>query len=151
MDKVLVETSVEIAAKPMTVFLAIADPKVQMTFDSDFEGRQLTEGPIGKGTRFWARIKGLGSANYEYSEFESGHLIEHATKTPMGRLHYRLEFSGTPAGTRFVQRNTGDLNLLGVLVLPFMKGRLEARQRVLNERVKAYAEGLKAAPLTHPG
>ena len=120
MDKVLVEHSVEIAAKPMTVFLAIADPKVQMTFDQDFEGRKLSEGPIGKGTRFWARVKGLGSVDYEYSEFESGQLIEHATKTPMGPVHYRLEFSAAPAGTRFVQRTTGDPNLLGVVVLPLM-------------------------------
>ena len=147
MDKVLVEHSVEIAATPMTVFLAIADPKVQMTFDKDFEGRKLSEGPIGKGTRFWARIKGLGQGTeYEYSEFESGHLIEHATKTPMGRLHYRLECSASGAGTRFVQRSTGDPNLLGVVVLPFMKGRREARTRVFGERIKAYAEGLKAAP-----
>ena len=117
-----------------------------MTFDKDFEGRKLTEGPIGKGTRFRSRIKGLGSGDYEYSEFESGHLIEHAMKTPMGRLHYRLECSDAPAGTRFVQRTTGDPNLLGVVVLPLMKGRLEARARVFSERVKAYAEGLKAAP-----
>ena len=144
--KVLFEYSVDISARPAAAFAAIADPKVQMTFDQDFEGEKLTEGPIGRGTRFRGRIKGLGSADYEYSEFESGHLIEHATKTPMGRLRYRFEFSAAPAGTRLVQRSTGDLNLLGVVILPLMKGRVEARMRVLNSRIKTYAEGLKATP-----
>ncbi len=147
MDKVLAENSVEIAAKPMTVFLAIADPKVQMTFDKDFEaGEKLTEGPIGRGTRFRGRFKGMGSVEYEYSGFEPGRLIESTVKTPMGRLHHRFEFAEASVGTRLVQKMTGDLNLLAVVILPFMKGGLEARTRVLNTRIKAYAEGIKTAP-----
>jgi len=125
------------------VFAALADPEVQVGYDRDFRSvEKLTQGPIGKGTRFRGDFKGMGKVEYEYAEFEPIRLIEHAVKWPFGAVRHRFDFQPSGDGTRLAQAITLRPNLLGRLLWPLLLRDLVGRRlRTVNRLVKAYVEG----------
>ena len=141
-----VSDSVVIARNPAAVFAAIEDPTVQMTFDDMIRSvERLTDGPIGKGTRFRGDFKGMGTVEYEYADFEAGRRIVHGVRMPFGGMRHAFALSPEGGGTRLVQTIDADLNLLGKLLWPLMMQRM-FRQRVasLNGRIKTFVESRPA-------
>jgi uncharacterized protein YndB with AHSA1/START domain len=138
-----VQDSTSIASRAETVFDALADPAVQVTYDGQMfrSVQKLTPGPISRGTHFRGDFKGMGKVEYEYSEFEPNQLIEHAVKMPFGHARHRFEFQPQGDGTRLVQTITVFPNLLGRLLWPVIIQRMMSKRvRTLNALVKAYAE-----------
>src|SRR5688572_21682633 len=110
-----VSGTVVIQRPPASVFAAIEDPKVQMTFDPMFRGvEQLTPGPIARGTRFRGDFKGMGKVEYEYADFEPGRRIVHAVRMPFGGMRHAFELAPEGAtATQLAQSMDAELNLLG--------------------------------------
>lgn len=143
-----VTNSVLIAGPGASVFAAIEDPKVQMTFDEMIRSvDKVTDGPIGKGTRFRGEFKGFGKVEYEYIDFEAGRLVVHGVKMPFGQMQHRFEVAPEGSGsTRLVQSITAELNLLGKILWPIMMRRnMTARVTTLNALIKKFVESTPAS------
>jgi uncharacterized protein YndB with AHSA1/START domain len=138
-----VSNEITIARPVDVVFGALADPKVQTTYDSEMmrSVEQLTDGPIRQGTRFRGDFKGMGKVEYEYSQFEPNRLIEHAVQMPFGAMRHRFEFELQAGSTRLTQTIEARLNLLGQILWPLMMQRMMSKRvATLNGLVKRYVE-----------
>ena len=103
---------------------------------------QLTPGPIGRGTHFRGKFKGLGWLECTYDEYEQKSLIQVAVKMPFGAARHRFEFQPTDHGSRLTQRMVVETNLIGAVLWPLMvKRMMQNRVRTLNGLVKRYVEG----------
>jgi uncharacterized protein YndB with AHSA1/START domain len=144
-----VSSSIVINRSPDEVFAAIADPQVQVTYDGETyrSAEKLTDGPIGKGTRFRGDFTGMGKVEYEYSEFEPGRLIQHRVMLPAGKVFHRFELSPEAGGTRLTQSIDTDPSLLGrILWSLVLEKKLRDRVKTLNARVRTFVEsGSRAA------
>ena len=141
-----VQDSIEINAPVHQAFEALADPAQQMKFDGDMmlSCEKISDGPIGKGTRFRGRFKGMGTMEYSYSEFIPDQLIEHAVQMPFGSLRHRFQFEANGGGTRLTQQATLQPNFAGKIMWPLMmKNMLSKRLQTLNVLVKGFAEAKK--------
>jgi len=138
-----VSDTVSINAPVSSVFAALADPEVQIRYDGEmFKAvEKLSPGPIGPGTRFRGRFKGMGNVEYSYDEFVDSQLIQHAVKMPFGAASHRFEFRPDTDGTTLAQSISVRPNLLGKIMWPLvMKRMMTKRVRTLNRLVKGYAE-----------
>ncbi len=138
-----VSDSIRIDRPPTDVFAALADPRVQITYDGEMmkSVEQLSPGAIGKGTRFRGNFKGMGNVEYEYADFEQDRLIEHGVRTPFGSARHRFEFTPEGSGTRLTQSITVKPNLVGQILWPvLMKRMMSKRAQTLDRLVKAYVE-----------
>lgn len=138
-----IQQSVDIHGPVEKAFAAMADPKNQMQFDSEMMRKceKISEGPIGKGTRFRGTFKGMGEMEYEYSDFKENSTIEHAVRMPFGFLRHRFEFKPTPNGTQFTQSMNFQPNFFGKIMWPVaMKGMMTKRLNTLNGLLKNYIE-----------
>jgi uncharacterized protein YndB with AHSA1/START domain len=138
---------VAIQSPPHDVFAALADPQVQMTYDGEMmlAVEKLTAGPIGKGTTFRGKFKGMGSVDYTYAAFDEDRLIEHSVRMPFGPARHRFEFFQEGTGTRLQQTITAEPNLIGRLLWPIViKGQCDKRIATLNARVKRHVEASRS-------
>jgi uncharacterized protein YndB with AHSA1/START domain len=138
-----VEKSTEIKGSVNRVFEALANPENQMKFDGDMmrSCEKISEGPIGKGTRFRGDFRGMGKMEYEYSEFTENSLIEHAVRMPFGSMKHRFRFEPTSDGTRLTQTIVLKPNIIGQIMWPLaMKGMTSKRMQTLNGLLKQYVE-----------
>ena len=138
-----VEATVDIPRPVQKVFAALADPKTQMMYDGEMfmAIEQLTPGPIGRGTRFRGKFKGMGWLECTYDEYEVGSLIQVAVKMPFGAARHRFEFQPTDQGSRLKQRMIVETNLIGAALWPLIvKRMMQKRVRTLNGLVKQYVE-----------
>jgi len=139
-----VSDSVTIAKPPPEVFAAIENPEVQITYDGQmFKAvEKLTDGPIGKGTRFRGTFKGMGKVEYTYDEFEPNQLIQHAVKMPFGQSRHRFEITPEGDSSRLTQSISVEPNILGRIMWPLiMRRMMRKRVSTLNSLVKSYVEG----------
>ena len=139
-----VEATVDIPHPVQKVFAALSDPNTQMTYDGEmFKAiEQQTPGPIGRGTRFRGKFKGMGWLECMYDEYEEERLIQVAVKMPFGAARHRFEFQPTDQGSRLIQRMIVEPNLIGAVLWPLMVRRMmQERVRTLNSLVKRYVEG----------
>jgi uncharacterized protein YndB with AHSA1/START domain len=138
-----VSDSVQIQRPVEKVFGALADPQVQMRYDGEMmrANEQISPGPIGKGTRFRGKFKGMGTLEYAYEEFEPNRLIQVFVKIPFGRMRHRFEFAAEGDGTRLSQSISMELNALGSILWPvMMKRMMQKRVRTLDGLVKRFVE-----------
>ena len=138
-----VSDSIMIGKPTAEVFAAIENPEVQITYDGEmFKGvEKLTDGPIGKGTRFRGTFKGMGKVEYSYDEFEPNHLIQHAVKMPFGPFRHRFEITAEGDSSRLTQSISVEPNILGRIMWPLiMRRMMRSRVSTLNGLVKSYVE-----------
>lgn len=138
-----VSQTVVISSSPAEVFAALADPQIQIRYDSATyrSSEQLTSGPIGKGTRFRGKFKGMGSVEYEYDEYKEDSLIQHYVRMPFGAARHRFEFEPVDGDTRLTQWMRIEPNALGRILWPVaIKRMMVKRLTELNGRVKRYVE-----------
>lgn len=129
-----------IQAPPERVFQAAADPETQLRWDSDTlqSVEKLTPGPLGKGSRYRGRFKGMGTVEYEFAEFDAPRRFAHMTRVPFGAMHHRLTFEAAPEGTRLTQEGWLEPNLLGRLIAPIANRMLSRRLPIVAHELQEY-------------
>ena len=137
------QQSIDINGPVNTVFAALADPVNQMKFDGDMmqSCEKISDGAIGKGTRFRGKFKGMGTVEYRYSGYEENKLIEHDVRMLFGNMRHRFQFEPTTQGTRLTQTINLDANFIGNLLWSLMlKKNMDKRLSTLNSLLKNYSE-----------
>jgi uncharacterized protein YndB with AHSA1/START domain len=123
-----------------TVFAAASDPLLQLEWDAVTLRRveEMSDGPLGVGTRYRGRLRGLGEVDYEIAAFERDRRLVHIAALPMGELEHSFVFDAAPEGTRLAQ--TGELrpSVLGQLGAPLMRRMLEHRFAAIASGIDAY-------------
>jgi hypothetical protein len=97
------------------VFDLVADERNEPRYNPRIvRAEKLGDGPVGAGTRFTARPRGMGargSMTVEVVEYERPHHLRNVTRSPYLHVDGTLVFDETPAGTRL--RWDWDLGLDG--------------------------------------
>jgi hypothetical protein len=101
---VLVEGSLVIDRSREDVFNFVIDERNEPRYNAQMSGvRKLTDGPIGKGTRFRAEMTGRGSPVEmvtEFTDFDRPRLLALRTRMASMEVHGALSFEPAPTGTR---------------------------------------------------
>jgi hypothetical protein len=132
--------SILIEQTPEELFPIVADPFTQLKWDGETlkEVEKLTPGPLGKGTRYRGKFKGLGTLEYEFAEFESGRRFAHLSKLPFGLGRHIFEFEPVPDGTRLTQSMIVDPTLMGRILSPIARVMMRNRLRLINSEIRQY-------------
>ena len=140
MATIRVEHSVAIPGQPDRVFRAASDPFRQLEWDQGGMQRveALTDGELRKGARYRGTFKGMGTVEYEFSEFEPNSRFVHVARIPLGVIRHTFMFSATPEGTRMTQVGELAPNALGRVAAPFMRKRLARRFAEVGNRLRRY-------------
>ncbi len=137
------QESVLIYSPIKEVFGTLANPENHTNFDEEITraGEKISEGPIGKGSRFTGYFKGLGKIDYEYSKFKENQLIEQTLNASIGKLYHSFVFEHTTGGTRLTQKIHVEPNIWGLIAWPVMVKGISKRIHALNVSLKNYFEG----------
>ena len=88
--------------------------------------RALTEGPIGRGSKFAGAFPGIGAVEWEVVEYHRPRRQVHLAHAPIGDFTHVLTFEPAPGGTAVRQRGEGKLKglfaVLSPVLIPFMRG-----------------------------
>jgi uncharacterized protein YndB with AHSA1/START domain len=135
----VIETAT-IAAPIERVFAAASEPNEQLRWDRGTlrSVEQLTPGPLAAGARYRGRIKGFGTVDYEFAEYDAPRRFAHVAAVPMGRMTDRFTFTPVPGGTEVTQSGTLDPNMLGRLVPPLVRSMLSKRFRLIASELSDY-------------
>lgn len=131
-----------IHAPAREVFAVAADPYQQLIWDAgNFTDLQSLDNlPLGKGSKFSCRVKGVGKMTYEFSDYQPFKQFVHQSKTWMNSGVHTFDFTEKDGATRLTQIMQIKLQGIGVLLYPFAK-RILGRQLVrLNNELKNYVE-----------
>ncbi len=121
------------------VFDVSADPETQLKWDpGTVSVEKLTQGPLGKGSKYRGKFKGMGTVEYEFSEFKSPTGFTHSTKVPMGKMMHTFSFESTGEGTKFTQVGEFKPNFIGWFMQPMVGSMLKKRFRAIPNEVDAY-------------
>jgi hypothetical protein len=137
---VTVTESIILQRPPNEVFDIVADPHRQLEWDSGTlqSVEILTPGPLAQGARVQAQMRGLGSVEYEFAEYEPGQRFAHRGTNRLGEVYHRFEFEAVAEGTRLTQTSTLTPKGIGHLLAPFMRGMLRNRLRTMNQEIDGY-------------
>ena len=135
-----VTESIVVPHPPNEVFEVVADPYQQLRWDTSAlqSVEPLTPGPLGQGSRFLVRYKGLGSAEYEFAEFEPGRRFAHWGSNLMGKIYHTFELEAVPEGTRLTQTSTIRLTGMGRMLAPFLRKSMRKRLQTMNKEISEY-------------
>ena len=135
-----VSCTTHVDGPPDLVFAALANPETQLLYDGKTFAaiEQLSPGPVGKGTRFRAALRPVGTIEYECSDFDPATVLEHSAATALGLIRNRFTVGGSGDGARVVQTISLAPNVLGQLLSPIVKQLMEARVQSLNDRLKTF-------------
>jgi uncharacterized protein YndB with AHSA1/START domain len=101
------------------VFDFVADERNEPRFNTQMRrAEQISDGPIGLGTRFRAEVVSMGrpvEMEIEFTGFERPHRLASTTRMSAMDVRYTLTFDPVPEGTRM--RWSGDLETRGILKL----------------------------------
>jgi carbon monoxide dehydrogenase subunit G len=134
------------------VFDFVADSRNEPSFNPAMTSVELlTPLPIGRGTRFRARMGRAGTQMLvELTEFDRPHRLGSCTTSSMMQTAGALTFAGDGDGTvmswDWQVRPTGWMRMLGPLFGP-LGGRMERR---IWTSMKRYLENTAARPVTRP-
>lgn len=133
-----IEESIVIGRSPTEVFDVAVDPLQQPAWDPAGMTRieKLSAGPLGVGARYRGRFKGVGTVEYEFTEFEPGQRFAHRARVPIGTLDHRFMFESFGEGTRLTQEGTLTPNLLGRLLTPLLIPVFRRRFRTINTELR---------------
>jgi hypothetical protein len=132
------------------VFAAASDPLKQLEWDPATMKRveKLTPGPLGRGSRYRAAFKVMGTVEYDFPDFDPPRRFSHRTRLPMGEMRHTFIVEPVPQGTRLTQEGELRPTLLGRLMQPLMARMLRRRFRTVAQELSEY---LEAAPRGAPG
>lgn len=135
-----VTDSILLHHSPSDVFDIVADPYHQLQWDAATlqSVEQLTPGPLAQGARYRAKFRGLGSAEYEFAEYEPGRRFAHRGTNLFGSIYHLFEFELVPEGTRLTQTSTLTPRGIGRIIAPFLRGQLRNRLRTMNVEISEY-------------
>ena len=134
------------------VFDFVADSRNEPSFNPAMTGVELlTPLPIGRGTRFCARMGRAGTQMLvELTEFDRPHRLGSRTTSSMmqtsGALAFAADGDGTVMSWDWQVRPRGWMRMLGPLFGP-LGGRMERR---IWTSMKRYLENTATRPLTRP-
>jgi hypothetical protein len=134
--------TISIRARADRVFITAADPHQQLIWDAGNFTRleTLTEGPLGKGSRFSCYVKGMGKMVYEFSEYLPFSRFVHVSTTWMSYGIHDFDFSEKDGITELTQTMKIRLRNIGILLYPFAKGIVKKQLKRLNNELKKYIE-----------
>jgi len=133
-----VSGSIEIDRPPAEAFAAAADPFNQLEWDPEsFRAvEKLDPGPLGRGSRYRASVKGFGVVEYSFAEYEVGARFAHHAEMPIGGIGHTFAFEPAGAGTRLTQAMDVEPRGLGRLFAPLMPILLGRRIRQINTKLR---------------
>jgi uncharacterized protein YndB with AHSA1/START domain len=136
-----------IPAAPDHVFQVASDPEIQLRWDRDSlrAVEKLSSGPLGKGSRYRGKFKGIGTVEYEFAEFDPPHRFTHRTHMPFGSMNHRLTFDPAPEGTRLTQEAWLEPNLIGRVIAPIANRMLGRRLPVVARELREYVTRAESA------
>jgi hypothetical protein len=94
------------------VFRTAAYPEKEIEWDPEMKAvEKLTDGPLGKGSRYRGKFKGFGTIEYEFAEFDEPRRFIHQARVAIGTfqapVHLRAGERGDqsdPGGRALVER-----------------------------------------------
>jgi uncharacterized protein YndB with AHSA1/START domain len=139
---VAVTTTDIIPAAPERTFQVAADPETQLRWDAGTlqSVEKLTPGPLGKGSRYRGRFKGMGTVEYEFAEYDAPRRFAHRTRVPFGVMNHRLTFEPAAEGTRLTQEGWLEPNLIGRVIAPIANRLLSRRLPLVARELQDYLE-----------
>lgn len=134
--------TISIKANAEKVFTLAADPNQQLIWDAGNFTRlkSLTNGPLGKGSRFSCYVKGMGKMVYEFSEYLPFTRFTHSSTNWMSDGIHDFEFREKDGVTALTQTMTIKLKGIGIILYPFARNILNKQLRRLNSELKKYIE-----------
>jgi hypothetical protein len=147
-----IEGQIQIGRPAEDVFDFVADSRNEPSFNPAMAGVELlTPLPIGRGTRFRARMGRAGTPMVvELTEFDRPHRLGSRTTSSMmqtfGALTFTADGESTVMSWGWQVRPKGWMRLLGPLFGP-LGGRMERR---IWTSMKRYLETTAARPVTRP-
>jgi uncharacterized protein YndB with AHSA1/START domain len=120
----------QVLAHPIdAVFAAASDPERQLQWDRDRmrSVEKISAGPLGKGSRYRGRFKGMGTVEYEYAEYDPPRRFAHRARVPIGTTGHVFVFEPDAAGTRMTQVGTFEPRGPGRLFTPLVRRMLAKR------------------------
>jgi len=147
-----IEGEIVIGRPVEEVFDFVADSRNEPSFNPAMTSVELlTALPIGRGTRFRARMGPAGTQMLvELTEFDRPHRLGSRTTSPVmdtwGALTFAADGDGTVMSWDWQVRPAGWMRILGPLTGP-LGGRMERR---IWASLKRYLENTAARPVTRP-
>jgi uncharacterized protein YndB with AHSA1/START domain len=147
-----IEGEIVIARPVEEVFDCVADERNEPRYNPEMlRSEQVTDGPIGLGTRFEAEMRirgGTTPMTIEYTAYDRPHRIGSTSRLSAMEIHGTLTFEPVPAGTRM--RWSWDVEPRGLLRLagPVVRRIGERQERTIWAGLKHYLEA-QGAPLVH--
>lgn len=137
-----VSTGILIHAPVKKVFETAADPNKQLIWNTgDFSHlSSLSDGPLGKGSKFSCRVKGAGKMIYEFTEYLPYSRFTHASTTRMSYGVHYFSFNEKNNSTEFLQTMQIRLRGFAILLYPFAKNILKKQLNKINMGLKQYLE-----------
>ncbi|MFN2582182.1 MAG: SRPBCC family protein [Candidatus Dormibacteria bacterium] len=132
-----VETSFEIGRPPEKVFDFLADATNEAKWNPWTRWvKQVSTGPIGKGSIFRGSYKGFGELDQDLSVFDRPHTVVYHS-TPKGMHQATMAFHVEPTGLGTCVRIIGDAAPKGVMKLmePMMGLRMRPHLRDVSHRI----------------
>ncbi len=119
-----IEGEIVIARPLAEVFDYVADQSNEPQYNPQMvRAEKITEGPVGKGTRFRSAVASRGRTAemlIEYTGYERPRLLESTTTMAQANISYTLRFEPVAAGTRMCwsgqMRPKGVFRLLGPVI-----------------------------------
>lgn len=135
-----VTVSIEIPRSPAEVFDVAADPEIQLKWDQGtlLKVEKLTQEPLGKGSRYRGKFKGMGTVEYEFAEFDRPRRFSHAARIMMGEIRHVFTFEPVVGGTKLIQEGKLKPNLPGMLFGFYVKRMLKKRFRIIGAELTSY-------------
>ena len=132
------------------VFDVVADERNEPSYNPHLlRSEKVTDGPVGKGTRFLATVRAgrrPAPMEIEYTAFDRPHLIASTTRMASADFAGELTFTPTDGGTRlrwsWGVRWKGTLRLLGPLLVAV--GARQERRTWIRLRDSLEAQGARA-------
>jgi hypothetical protein len=137
-----VTDSVTIQRPPEELFGLAVDPAQQLKWDASWlrSVEKLTTGPLAAGSQYRGRVKGVGTVDYQLTEYEAPRHFSRDAVGRLGRIHHTFDFDATPQGTRLTQHLSLEPRGLGKVLAPLAKPLLRKRARDIDQELKSYAE-----------
>ena len=134
--------TISIQASAEKVFNTAADPNQQLKWDAGNFTRleSLTNGPLGKGSRFSCYVKGMGKMVYEFSEYQPFTRFVHSSTNWMSDGIHNFDFNENDGITELTQTMTIKLKGIGIIIYPFARNILNKQLGRLNSELKKYIE-----------
>jgi uncharacterized protein YndB with AHSA1/START domain len=137
-----VTESVTIQRPPEELFGLAVDPEQHLEWNVSWlrSVDKLITGPLAAGSQYRGRVKGVGTVEYQLTEYEAPRHFSRDAVWRLGRIHHTFDFDAVPEGTRLTQHLQLEPRGLGKVLTPLAKPLLRKRARTIDQELKSYAE-----------